>query len=150
MDASRVRLVSVFCRKSVFLIQPYYRTTTGVLVGGTPITMLESSASDRELGEALLSTLECFKRGVPHPVDWEQVAQPLYESVGVKGWSSFIRGTRSCEVAHDGVDLLFTPMRNAGVRNGFQFLKESSSTIPAAATTDEIGNALRSAIERAE
>jgi hypothetical protein len=102
------------------------------------------------LGEAILDSLCQFKNGVPHPSDWGKVLQPLNEAAGVKGWASFVKGTRSCEIADDGTTLTFVPMRNAGARKGFQSLNDSSVKLPATATPDEVGWTLRKAFEYAE
>lgn len=150
MNRTGNRFAAAFYRSGHVFIQPYYRTTAGVLIGGEPIKDLEFDASDRELGEALVEALGHFKSGVPHPADWGKVSQPLNEAAGVKGWSSFIKGARSCEVADEGGTLIFVPMRNAGVRAGFQFLNDSSTKLAADATADEIGRTLRNAFERAE
>jgi hypothetical protein len=147
--AFKRRCVGLFLRDGALFLQPYYRTTAGVLIGGEPVERLELPSTDQELGQALRTALDHTRQKVPHPTDWDKLPNPLYEAAGVKSWPSFIKRTRSCEVTDDGRILRITPMRNAGSRDGFQFLEDLSIELRSDASTMEIGRSIRMAMDRA-
>lgn len=63
MRSRERRSVGVFSRGGRLYIQPYHRTTAGVLLGGSPVQVLDYNSSDEEIGQALHRALGQAKRG---------------------------------------------------------------------------------------
>jgi hypothetical protein len=146
------RLVTVYRRRGVLILEPSCRTVASVWIGSLPIVKLDEECPNQVLGQTLLDLLEKSRTGVPHPAHPESKAllQPLLDAAGVKSYRAFAKGTTSCGVVQDQRQLKFELTRNERGKGTFFPLIDREFSIPADSSPKEIGAALREALELCE
>jgi hypothetical protein len=150
MPKLKDRCAAVFSRRGKLFFQPHNRTITGLLIGGGPVEVLGEGASDQEIGQSLRKAVSNTRNGVPHPIDFNKLPLYLYEAAGVKSWTTFVKGTKNCQIADDGSIVSITPTRNAGAREGFQFLNDLTLELPSVVSSADLGRAIRLVLGMAE
>lgn len=112
--------------------------------------VLSEGDSVTALGEAVLRALAAARNDIPHPLpsEWSALAKPLYKAAGVKSWATFVKGALFCNIREEGGNLYIEPNRNLGARGGFQPIPDQNDLrIPASASAEEIGAAVRKALD---
>ncbi len=111
-----------------------------------------AEASDADLGQAVLRTLEGTRFDLRHPeqYEWKGVVQPLLDLAGTHSYSAFARGAVECQVKEEGGLLRLTPMVNLGGSEGFEENTALAFTIPASSSPEEVGAAVRKALDLSE
>lgn len=148
-----MKRASVCRRRNKLLVRSFSKTTFGAWIGCEPRVALDSNVSDQELGETVQRALDGSKTGVPHPKqdEWNDVlTRPLLRLAGVKSYSEFHRGAVDCTVEHEGGTLRFIPYENRGAREGFVQKTDCAFTIPASSSPEEVGAAVRKALDLSE
>lgn len=141
---------AIYLRRGKYLLQPYFQATSGIHLGGEPVTVLESHVADEELGRGLLQALSASKTGVPLPADWSQVVRHEQLAAGVRSWASFVRGTSYCSAERDDSRIHLLPSRNAGSREGFIHLPAVALSLERGTSPAQLGVAIRAALMRCE
>lgn len=153
MRAKRME-AGLYLRKRTYLIFPYSRTTTGLLMGSEPVTRLGADAGDSELGTAIRSALALFEEGVRHPSgdEFDAMPDPILVAAGVKTLRKFADGTLACAVREENGAIVFVPSEpgpNRGQPHGsFFYLPQHAVEVPASAAAEEVGSAAREALAR--
>lgn len=153
-EASR-RSAGVYLHPDEFILHAQHRAVSGVLLSAPPVVRLPPQASDAALGAALREVLRAFEEGVPHPArdKWKEGAAAFLKQTGYRSWRALEGPARSCWIDEEQGGLNFTPLRNGGSsgdRKGFQPFGAAPVMTSAAATDEEVGAALKSALAVAE
>lgn len=142
-----MKSAAVYRRGGKIIIHPSSTTVTGIGVATPPFLVFSSEADDKSLGAAVRSSLVMSLSNLPHPADWSSISKPLLEAADVKTWSTFVRGTSSCDVVDDGGGITLTPLMNRGARHGFQSAGAQERSISSEISDEELGDAVRKALE---
>jgi len=115
-----------------------------------PCRSLDATASDAEVGTALLSILAAA-RTTPVPADLKQdlkpVRQELFRLAGVRSSAKFNDGAAYCNIWQTPSDISINPSHNEG--RGYSFLGRGSSIrLSTASEPEQIGKALRVGFSR--
>lgn len=145
-----MKFATIYKRGAVLIIHPTSKTTAGVGIGTPPFLVVDADASPGIIGRELVQALQAGRSGIPHPVDWSNVGTPLLEAAKVRSWSAFVRGTLCCVVSDDGKDIGLIPTVNRGARTGFEHLPDDELSVPSTAPPEQVGLAVRKALELAE
>ncbi len=137
MNASK-RRATVYLRRRQFYVHSVSQTTQGVWIFTSPCTKLDLKCPDTRLGEAIMSALSGSRDGVPHPVKWGHLIDPLLQQAGVKSWATFAAGASCVEIEDDGSRISIIPSKNLGARNGFLAEPTNAVTI-ATHAPEEVG-----------
>jgi hypothetical protein len=133
------------------IVASYSKTAGGANVGNGWIQELHHPADHTELGRLLRSALNASREDAPWPdfrsgLTAEQ--QRFLEVAGVKTFNQYMRGAREVYVhlndPEPGLEL--RPSRNEG-RNGFVKMNEQSIFLDAGVDNQELGSAVRRAID---
>jgi hypothetical protein len=117
------------------------KTVDGAWIAeGTPLEVIGDQAE--RLGECTLTCLDLSMIEVPHPTDFKALTAPLFELVGVRRWSDFVKGTLALDVEDSGETIRLTPMRNRGARDGFDFLQDRVAELKKPIGPLELGEAI--------
>jgi hypothetical protein len=133
---------NIYCRKGMLIVETASQTTDGVFIGEGVPAVLPLESTRETIGGALLSALGLSKTGVPHPTEWKGAGRELYEAVGVRRWSEFVAGCKSCSVTMSPSRIRFEPSRYREDYRGFAPMPEAEFSIPANADPGQIGVAL--------
>lgn len=141
---------AVYLRGDKIIVNPISQTITGVGIGTEPFEVLDEKVSPTSLGEAVLGALEAARFDIPHPLpnEWSSFAKPLYKAARVRSWAKFVQGAIYCDVTRGVEGFSIEPSRNMGARGGFQPIPgQDELRIPASASAEEIGAAVRKALD---
>jgi hypothetical protein len=111
--------------------------------------VLDEGVDDGELGAALRRMLAAARTGVPNPHlgGGSSPFAPMLATLGLRGYSTFLKGTRHVDVEADADAVVLTPTRNGGAREGFVGLPEQAVRLTAPDPA-ALGAALRTALTR--
>jgi hypothetical protein len=136
-----------------FVLHAQHRAISGVLVGAPPVLRLPLNVSDAELGAALRTVLRAYVEGVRHPTDWSESGKAFLKAAGYRSWKSLEALARSCWIEVSDDRIVITPLRNGGSRGdqkGFQPFGAEPVISSISGDDDEVGGALKVALERAQ
>jgi hypothetical protein len=136
-----------YSRKGLLIIETSSETTDGVHIWDGKPMVLSTESTEETIGRALLATLSQSRTGVPHPTEWKGAGRELYEAVGVRRWSEFVAGCKSCSVTMSPSRIRFEPSRYREDYRGFAPMPEAEFSIPAKADPGQIGAALLRGLE---
>ncbi|MEU4568383.1 hypothetical protein [Micromonospora sp. NPDC023956] len=111
--------------------------------------VLDESVDDEKLGETLRRVLAASRTGVPNPPHsgGPSPFDPMLATLGLRSYSTFLKGTRHVDVEADDDTVVLTPTRNGGSREGFVGLPEQAVRLTAPDSA-ALGAALRTALAR--
>jgi len=124
------------------------KTTAGVWILELPVLVVD--ATDVEaLGRQVAQALAASKEGVPHPVSWKGIFDPVLELAGVKSWATFVKSARcvGIEGVLEGVSFIST--ENLGASGGFNDIDRSADTVKISDTVG-LGRGLIAEFEKAK
>lgn len=144
------RSAGVYACGGQLLIHPYRQTTAGVLITGTPVTMLQDAVSDEELGSAVSAALRMFKFNVPHPspADIDRMPDPILEAMRAKRWATLSKRALYCSVVEEDSALTVTPSRKTHPPGAYLSIPDRDVILTLPAVSSQIGAAVREALSR--
>lgn len=145
------RSAGVFRRGEKILVHPVFRAETGLSLTGSPVISLPSSATDDELGDAVIEALSHNRANVKLPASVEEesaLLAPLLSAAGVKSWSTFSKGAFSVWVEHDAELSIIATRRTSST--GAYVGRGSEVRVRLPASASEIGSAVRQALALCE
>lgn len=142
---------AVYQLKDRILVHPWQQTTTGLGMSSEPYVALPLDADAAALGNCVLAALAESGKTVPHPASAKGLAAPRLKAAGVKSEKAFQAGSRSVMVERAGKLIRIEPSRNGGTTGdskGFEPLPELAASLPASASPDAVGAAIRAVLEK--
>lgn len=118
-------------------------TTIGGLACG-PYQSMDATASDTEVGSALLGVL-AQARITPVPTDPKAEQQRILHAAGVRSWSKLTDGV-CCSVTQRPHEVSILPTRSES--RAFMHMPELTIRVPADGTPEQVGRALREGFQR--
>ena len=143
-----MKRAGVYCRSDLLIVQTHCETADGLYTAWGKPVVLPTKTPSPLIGVALLKALDESKRGVLHPTDWKAHYRPLFESVGVKRWSAFVEGAKSCSVETEAGRILFEPEGYREDYRAFVAIKGAQFSVPLRSSAAEIGAALLRALDQ--
>lgn len=119
-----MKKAAAFLRNGKVFLHPDSRTTKGFWIFSEPV--LVTGAAEKNLGLKLLTTLSHSKNGIPHPVSWKGLTNPLLKIAKVRSFDAFADDCKSVSACLDGDGLLLTPSKNRGQGNRFLHLPDKA------------------------
>lgn len=144
------RSAGIYSRGDKLFIYPHFMTTTGISIGGEPITVVGQAATDSEVGREAREALRRHRTGLPHPVSFDNPSDPVLEAAGVKTWAKFAKDALACSISEDKAEVIVTPSRKGKTRGSFLFSPSLSVKVALPASDEQIGAAIREALARCE
>lgn len=149
MSTTIPRQASVYAFDHQYVVQPYSRTTAGLLIGTEPIDVLPHDVAASDLGAAIQKALSACKEGVAHPTDWKKQLAPLLRCAKVRSWNTLQKSAKLCEIEARDRELRITPSRNAGTSGpvkGYHPIADQTSVLPLHCSTEELGSTVLHAL----
>jgi hypothetical protein len=137
------RLAAVYRRGQGYVVTANRRYGYGPWLRSPPYAVLKRSASDADLGEAVVRAIEGFEymAVAPTPAEIDRWNRELYEVVGVKDERTFERGASVLSVAEDARQWTLQPQDR---RRGYWVpLNEDTHLHLTDPSAEEIGVAVR-------
>lgn len=138
-------------RKGQFILYPINTMIGGGGIASEPYVFLDDSVDYKELAKGVLDSLKDSKMNVERPKNFNDFSKSHLKLVKFKTFKEL--HTDSINVGasiKDGV-LMFTPTKNMGSRQGFQYSKSLSSVeLPEDSSIEKIAEALEEALLRCE
>lgn len=124
-------------------------TVDGFWVANGVFELLDTAAGDQELGTAVRRMLDASRTGIPARDlrNGPSPFAPILDALGLRTYATYARGTLHVHVERNGDDVLVSPSRNGGAREGF--VGDDAQAVRLTDPDDaELGAALRSALDR--
>lgn len=143
------RTAGLDLRRGRYVAHSSSLTTDGLWIANGTFDLLDADAGDKELGAAVRRMLDASRSGVPAPDlrGGPSPFAPVLAALGLRSFATYAKGTRHVDVEQDGDEVLVTPTRNGGAREGFVGDTDQASRLTAP-DDDELGGALRAALGR--
>lgn len=143
------RSATLDLRRGRYLAWSSSLVVDGFWVANGTHEILDESVDDGELGAAVHRMLAASRAGVPDPHlgGGPDPFAPVLAAFGLRGYSTYVKGTRSVNVEADDDAVVLTPTRNGGSREGFVGLPEQAVRLTAP-DPGALGAALRTAMTR--
>jgi len=124
------------------------KTTAGVWILELP-ALVTDVADVATLGKQVAQALQASKEGVPHPVSWKGIFDPVLNLAGVKSWATFVKPARCVGIEWGADQVSFTSTENLGTDGGFNDISRSdvSTTLSDA---EALGRGLLAAFEQSK
>lgn len=147
-----IAAAAVELRGQHIYVPSYSRTEDGIFVINGWLTQLNADAESEALGAAIIEALEQSRDNIPRP-SREEIAKNysnLLRAAGVRSNTQYMAGVRKVNISRDEPDnrIELEPMKNDGPRRGFSELDEGVIFLDAEASSSEIGQATRTALNR--
>jgi hypothetical protein len=143
-----MRSATIYVRSKDILLHASSRTTDGVWILSEPVTRVDHDCPDAPLGDAVRAALQASRSGVRHPKVWTGLLDPRLKVANVKGWATFVRGSRCVRVEEEAGSITLIPTQNLGAKEGFKD-EPGATTVVSQAPPDALGQAVRVALARA-
>ena len=147
-----MKSAAVYQLKDRILVHPWQQTDTGLGIASEPYVAIPLEADTGKLGASILDVLGESGRTVPHPTVWKGQAAPRLKAAGVKSERAFQDGARYVRVERTHRGFLIEPSRNGGTKGdakGFEPLPDRVIALNAGASADDLGKAVRMALDAA-
>lgn len=137
--------------KNRYIVYPINNTIDAGGVASEPYVFLDETISYLELAKEVLKALDESKLNVECPNDWKEFRKNYLKSMEIKTMKELHKNSISLGVLkRDGI-LKFSPTKNMGSRQGFQYSKSLSSVeLPEDSSIEKIAEALKEALSRCE
>ena len=87
-----------------------------------PVFVISSDDENKKIGELAIQTFEYSKEADPPSSYDKNILKPLLNAAKVKSYSNFVKGTKMCSVTIKEGRMYFLPLKNTGMKSGFEFL----------------------------
>ena len=147
-----MKSAAVYQLKDRILVHPWQQTDMGLGIASEPYVAIPLEADVVKLGASILHVLGESGRTVPHPTVWKGQAAPRLKAAGVKSERAFQDGARYVRVERTHRGFLIEPSRNGGTKGdakGFEPLPDRAIALDAGASADDLGKAVRKALDAA-
>lgn len=104
-------------------------TTAGIWILELPV-LIADAADVEALGEQVVQALQASKDGVPHPVSWKGIFDPVLKLAGIKTWATFVKAARCVEIEGLSDHMSFISTDNLGAIGGFNGTTRSDVSVP--------------------
>ena len=141
-----MKSVTINCFKGRVIIEPYTKTTAGVLIGTGAIDVVPIEIPHEELGVMVRRALARTFPVVPHPTDFSNLADPVLKIAGVKSWSAFSKNSSTCSISTDNEHYEIVPYRKFGKRGGEVGIVEAKRILHNP-SNEELGQAIQEALK---
>jgi hypothetical protein len=145
------RCGGIYGRSDWLIIHPVNEATSGVGIASSPVFRVPVTASQEEIGEAIIAALAAFKSGVQHH-DCTSHGKEFLKAAGFRSWRALYSNAVYCSFSDDGISLRFEPHAYGGTRGdqkGFQPLGAAEVVASSQASATEIGAAALVALSQA-
>jgi hypothetical protein len=142
-----MKRATAYQRGERIILHASSKTKAGVWILSAPVLAADQT-DPRHLGEGVLEALDGSREGVPHPISWKGIFDPVLQLAGVKSWGTFAKMAKCVQIEFGTNRIALLPTKNLGAKDGFEPLPaklRSSSPV-----TADIGNALLFAFRDAE
>jgi hypothetical protein len=145
-----IRSIDIYLRENNLLFNPELITRSGGRFS-PPVFVISSDDENKKIGELALQTFEYSKEADPPSSYDKNLLKPLLNAAKVKSYSNFVKGTKMCSVTMKEGRIYFLPLKNTGMKSGFEFLvdKMFDMTIDVM-SPDELGILIKKTISMAE
>jgi hypothetical protein len=135
----------VFLHKGKLLFEPHDVLTSGVHRSSEPVEVLPEDSQDEAVGSVLLLTLARTRHDVPHPTSWSSEV-PVVRVAGCRSWTALAKTALFCTVELGPEELEILPTARRLATRSFVHLPSRTIRLPATASTQEFGRAVREAL----
>ena len=111
---------TAYFRNGYFYIHSSSKTIEWVWVADRPFLRAPEASDDTELGMAIRAALAASRVDIEHPDHRIGVIEPLLQLAGVPSGSTFAKNASCARIELAGNSASIVPMRNLGVKKGFQ------------------------------
>jgi hypothetical protein len=117
-------------RRSEYIVASYSLVPDGFWQMNGTYFRVPVSDDVAGLGRAVREALSTSNSGsIVQARPDENPLKPLLTELGLRGYSQYMRGTRSVAITSDGEGITVTPYRNGGAREGFVPIAESGTRL---------------------
>jgi len=116
-----------------------------------PVFVISSDDENKKIGELAIQTFEYSKEADPPSSYDKNILKPLLNAAKVKSYSNFVKGTKMCSVTIKEGRMYFLPLKNTGMKSGFEFLVDKMFDISMdALSLAELGILIKKLIDMTE
>jgi len=116
-----------------------------------PVFVISSDDENKKIGELAIQTFEYSKEADPPSSYDKNILKPLLNAAKVKSYSNFVKGTKMCSVTIKEGRMYFLPLKNTGMKSGFEFLVDKMFDISMdALSLSELGILIKKLIDTTE
>ena len=116
-----------------------------------PVFVISSDDENKKIGELAIQTFEYSKEADPPSSYDKNILKPLLNAAKVKSYSNFVKGTKMCSVTIKEGRMYFLPLKNTGMKSGFEFLVDKMFDISMdALSLAELGILIKKLIDTTE
>jgi hypothetical protein len=113
--------------------------------------VISSDDENKKIGELAIQTFEYSKEADPPSSYDKNILKPLLNAAKVKSYSNFVKGTKMCSVTIKEGRMYFLPLKNTGMKSGFEFLVDKMFDISMdALSLSELGILIKKLIDTTE
>ena len=143
-----MKATSIYERNDKLYIHSLSKTTAGFWVINAPIVTASKENFD-EIGRSIRECLAASREGVPNPISFTSLFEPVLTLSGVKSFATFVKQAKCVEIEmiNDGAVTLI-PTRNGGAEDGFTPLPNRTKI--AVGSDDDLGSAAVAALAMTE
>jgi hypothetical protein len=142
------RLAQIDLRGDEMIVLSYSRTKPGFWVMNGKYVRLRANVADDDLGRAVERALSATEHDIPPPSQDDPLpAAPVLKELGLKSYSSYMKGVRSVQVERENSNVSVVPTRNEGSHGGFVELLDQTEQLESP-TSRKLGAAVRRALAR--
>lgn len=144
-----IRRASIYKFPNYYIVHPDNTTTVGYGVSSGPYIRLNENTSKIDLAKTLLEVLDKSKMGVIDNIRNDDMSEYL-KSMGFKSYKKLQENAIYCAVYVRNDTITFFPSNNTHGSNGFEFFDERKIVISTKESTEQIANAVESALSQCE
>ncbi|WP_432288796.1 hypothetical protein SLT36_30265 (plasmid) [Aminobacter sp. BA135] len=123
-----MKAATIYERKGKLYVHSSSKTTAGLWVINAPVLALEMEDIG-QVGRSIKECLAASREGVPHPVSFTNLFDPVLDLAGVKSFGTFVKSAKCVEIeANDAETVTLIPTRNEGADGGFVPLPNRTET----------------------
>ncbi len=114
-----MKATTIYERKGKLYVHSSSQTVSGIWLINAPVLSVNKDEISK-LGHSIRECLDASREGVPHPVSFSHLFEPVLALAGVKSFGTFVKSAKCVEVeTGDGKTVTLVPTRNLGVDEGF-------------------------------
>lgn len=149
--SKNMKSASIYLKDGVIRIISKAKTLEGAIMEEKPVFFLQETDPFEAIGQKTLEALSLFGKVIPYPKNqeaWKARQLEWCKSMKIKSWRTFAKGTKSLDIEMDNNNIIITPLKNMGSKEGFDWLENKSR--PAPTDPEKLGRAILEAFDDCE